>query len=331
MGDKTKSATWWDQDSVRQKKIWFMLRLLLGLCLIGLIVYFVDFYRLLNIIVKANPCYLFAIMVLVYVDRLVMAYKWNQLLHAVDVRIPLYVLFRAYAIAPLTNAVLPSTIGGDLFRLYSLSGYKADTKAVFASMVVERVIAFAAVLLLAGLGLVLMIFALKNGLLHVVSISTALIMGAGLVAGLIGSIHPESRRYAEKLATRFAVYPLVGKVHQIYTLCCEYRKHWRTVATVSVWTLIEQMFPTVGNTLAVWALHIDVPVIVLVAITPLSLLISRLPLTIDSLGVQEGVYVALFGWVGISASEAFLVSMVGRAVSQIALLPWGIHYIYQGR
>jgi hypothetical protein len=59
--------------------------------------------------------------------------------------VPVFLLFRTYAVASLSRGLLPSTIARDILRLYSLSRQRADTKAVFASMVVKRMIRFTTV------------------------------------------------------------------------------------------------------------------------------------------------------------------------------------------
>jgi uncharacterized protein (TIRG00374 family) len=330
MNESTRSATPTEPNSAKRNWLWFILKLLLSFGLVGVILWFVDFRQVLEIILSLNAWYLFAAAILIYLDRLLMAYKWNQLLQAVDVRVPLFLLFRTYAVAPLSGILLPSTIGGDVFRLYSLSRRRVDTKAVFASMVVERMIGFTAGLLLASLSLALMSYLLRDSLVHVVGASSTLITGGLITAGLIGAMHPMSRRYAGKLVGRFAADSVVEKVHHIYTLCCEYRKHLRTVAAVSTWTLLEQMFPVLSNALMAYSLHIDLSLLELMAIIPVAMLATRLPISLNGLGVEEGIYVVLFGAVGVSASEAFLLSATGRVLPLICLLPWGIHSIFKG-
>jgi len=79
-----------------------------------------------------------------------------------------------------------------------------------------------------------------------------------------------------------------------------------------------------------YSLHIDLSPLELMAIIPLTMLATRLPISLDGLGVEEGIYVVLFALIGVSASEAFLLSATERVLSLICLLPWGIHFIFKG-
>jgi uncharacterized membrane protein YbhN (UPF0104 family) len=303
----------------------------LSLGLLGLVVYFVDFRQVMEMMTAANPWYLAAVVGLIQLDRLLMAYKWNLLLLALQVRIPFSRLFLAYSVAPLAGVVLPSTIGGDAFRVYILSRDGADSHALLASIVVERVIAVTAMLVLTMISFGLIASILEAGWGAILAIGVALGLGILLTAGLLGMLHPLSQQYIAGLARRFTKYPFVDRLYQIYWLCCEYRRHAGTVAAVGGWTLFEQMVPIIVHVLIVLALHIDVPLWALIVVIPLAVLAVRLPVSLDGLGVQEGVYVGLFGLAGMTVSEAFLLSTVARVLPLLSVLPWGIYYIVKGR
>jgi uncharacterized membrane protein YbhN (UPF0104 family) len=319
------------QSSHVDRRWQHILKLVFGLGLLAVVLLFVDVHHMVAVLGTSNPWYLVGVIVLVHFDRALMAYKWKQLLLPVDIKISFFLLFRIYSVAPLCGALLPSTIGADAFRLYSLSRYKVDLKAVAASMIVERTIAFAAVLLLATCSLVLMSRLLKDSWFHLVGVWSALGSAILVSTAVMGVIHPESRQYIARLVTPLRNYPLIGKLYHVYVLCCEYRRHLRTLIVVSAWTFLEQMMPIFATALVVLSLHIDVSIAELLAIIPLIVLAVRLPISLDGLGVKDGLYLVLLGWVGVSASEAFLLSTIGRVLPLLACLPWGIHYMLRGR
>jgi hypothetical protein len=91
------------------------------------------------------------------------------------------------------------------------------------------------------------------------------------------------------------------------------------------------MMPILATALVVLSLHIDVSIAELLAMIPLIQLAGRLPISLDGLGVKDGLYLVLLGWVGVPASEAFLLSTIGRILPLLSCLPWGIHYMLRGR
>jgi len=76
----------------------------------------------------------------------------------------------------------------------------------------------------------------------------------------------------------------------------------------------------------VQALHIDVSLVELIVVIPIITLAMRIPVSLGGFGFQEGLFVALFGIIGVSATEAVLLSTTSRLLVIIISLPWGIHY-----
>lgn len=327
MGDCTSISVLREQKATRKRRWGFILKLSLSVGLIGLVLSTVNFRELVNLLSDVNVWYLVPVIVLLHLDRGLMAYKWNRLLQAVDVDVRFGILFRTYLVAPLCGLLLPSTIGGDVFRLYSLAKAKANTKAVLASIMVERLIGLAACLLLAFVSLGLGWYWIEGVRAHVGGVGWALLFAVVTAGGVLSVMHSGVRGWIDKLAGRFAGGSMVRKFHEVYTLSYEYRNHLRTVSIVGVWTLVEQMSPIVGNSLMVYALGIKVSLLQLVVIIPLIVLATRIPISINGLGVQEGLYIALFGLVGVSAAQAFLLSVLGRILGLVSALPWGIHFI----
>jgi uncharacterized membrane protein YbhN (UPF0104 family) len=118
----------------------FILKLLISLGLIGAILYFIDFKRLAELAVNLNPLYLIGVVGVIYLDRMLMAYKWGNLLRALNVRVPFFISLRLYFVAPLIGMFLPVNIGEDMFRVYSLSWYKVATKALLIPIPSDGVI-----------------------------------------------------------------------------------------------------------------------------------------------------------------------------------------------
>ncbi|HEX7976837.1 MAG TPA: lysylphosphatidylglycerol synthase transmembrane domain-containing protein [Anaerolineales bacterium] len=321
--------------ALRFKSRWQLaLKLLVGIWLVALVISYIDFRELFRIILNANPWYLLAVVVLFYIDRALMAYKWDLLLRALNIVIPFSQIYQVYTIVPLSSTLLPSTIGGDLVRFAIFSRYKVDNKAVLASMVVERLIALVAILVLASVSLLAAFFWMKGSWSTFAGVKWLLLIGSGLTLGLI-VFAVIFRGWIEKLVLKLEPYrfigPLMRKLHNVYVLCYEYQNHPRTIFGVTLWTILEQMVPILENFLLVYAFRIHAPFWGIAVVIPIIVLAVRLPISLDGLGIQEGMYVALFGLLGVSVSQAFLVSTISRIIPMLAALPWGLHYIMMDR
>lgn len=315
------------EESDSGKRWQFLLKLSFSLALTGFVLSLVNFRELVKVLATVNVLYLLAAVALAHVDRGLMAYKWRHLLRAVNVEVRFLDLFRTYSVAPVWGVLLPSTIGSDLFRLYTVGRLKSSSRAVLASIVVERFIGLMACVLVAAVSLGLASYWIEEVRDHFARIGWTLWLGIMAAAALLGGMHSIFRGAVDKFARRFRGYLIFSKVHHVYRLCYEYRNSLRTVTIVSAWSIVEQMVPVLANIFMVRALGMNVSLTQLVVIIPLIVFAIRIPISISGFGVQEGLYIALFGVVGVSVSEAFLLSMLGRVVGLVSALPWAVHFI----
>ncbi len=307
------------------------LRLGITLALLGIVLYFVDFNEMADVITSMNPWYIPAVLTFIYLDRALMAYKWGLLLRALKVNVPFSCLFRLYSVAPVVSTILPSTVGGDLFRLYALSRLRVSMRPVIASIILERSIGFIAMLTFAAFSLGLAFYLLGvhwNPLDSewVWALGFTVVIAAIVAMALLIAFRGQMGRLLQRLARQ----PLVNKVIKVLAQCFEYRQHRRVLGVVFGWTLLEQMAPIISTFLLVGAFHVDVSFIEMLATIPLIQVASRLPISLDGIGVTEGLYIGLLALVGVSAAEAILISVAGRALFLLATLPWGIHYLLAG-
>ncbi|MCI0439989.1 MAG: flippase-like domain-containing protein [Chloroflexi bacterium] len=310
-----------------RREVRAFLKLLLVLALLGVIFYLVDFKLLVDTVLNLNPLYLIPVIALIYIERVIAVYKWVPLLRKASVPINIPLLFRTYLVSTLVGMIFPTSIGSDLFRVYSLVRNGADGKAVFASIVAERVIAFVGMLLFVLLSLGIGFYFLRNNFEYFGQVALLLGVAAAIAAGFVAITMGRFRSIADKMAWKLARYPGVGKLHRIYTIYSDYRHHRRTLTAVFLWTLLQQLMPIFSTFFLVRAFNIDATFLELAAVIPMIILGLRLPISFNGLGVQEGLYIGLFLLIDISPTDALLISATTRVLSMLAALPWGIHYI----
>ncbi len=311
-------------------KIRSLVKILISCFLIIYILYLVNFHDIAEILKRSNFIFFIIFIIFIYIDRTIMSYKWRMLLLKFDIRIPLFSIFRIYLTSSLAGMVLPATIGGDLFRLYGVARYARNLKAIAASIVVERVIGFVAMLGLASVSLLVGSFIMQGDGPPFFGMAWLLLCGGLVAAVLLGMTSDRSRGFVEKIAQKFKQIAFVTKLFHVYTMCCAYNRSRGLVLLVFIWSCIEQLIPILTNFFLVKALHIEVSFVELFVIIPLIILAIRLPISFEGIGIQEGLYIALFSLVGISSSEAFLVSLANRILLLFSSFPWGVYYIIYG-
>ena len=317
-------------ESLRKSRyISLLWQALVGVLLLLAVFYFVDFDKMFSLAAGLSPEYLLIFVALVYFDRAVVVHKWNLLLHVSRVRLPFIYLFQLYSTAQLTALVLPSTVGGDMFRIYHLRKLGIGIDVSAASIMVERALGFVCMLCIAVLALGVSLYLADEQ--ASVFAGIAGVIGAAMLffVALYWVVRDERvnvalRELVKRVGHKFGI----SRVYKLYQQCRGYRKYPAVLAKVTTWTLLRQILPIFMNMVLVFAYDIEVSVLELVAIIPLLVLGGRIPVSFSSIGVQEGLYVILFGVVGVGASEAVLLSLTFRALMLLSVLPIAIVYYF---
>jgi len=301
--------------------------------LIGVIVWMLGGIREVGAqILRIDPLYIVPIVALVMIDRGLMAYKWCLLLRGRGIRLPFLRAMMVYCASAIWGLFLPTTVGADVMRAYSTTRTGIDPKEVVASIIIERFLGFLSALVLAVLSLCLLthlgylgdrvIFAwllgggmlLGAAFLFVVSVSEKafLLVHDKVLHGL------KHRRIAQKLR----------EFHETYRAFAANR---RNLVTFFGLTFAEQLLPILDTWLVARGMGIEVGVLYFAAALPLALLISRLPISIDGIGVFEGMFIVLMSLAGLSAAQAVAIAVVSRILGTLTYIPWWFAYVLSSR
>jgi hypothetical protein len=69
-------------------------------------------------------------------------------------------------------------------------------------------------------------------------------------------------------------------------------------------------------------LQIKFNLVFLLAAVPLAILISRLPISIDGLGVYEGIFIAIMSLAGVRPDDSLALSLAARVFQIVVWMPW---------
>lgn len=236
-----------------------------------------------------------------------MAYRW-YILYAVDSARPTYRRLLALTfIGIFVNSLLPSVVGGDAYRAVRTKredGFSGALSVVY----VDRLTG------LMGLGLVGLGALVLGG--AQIEFSPAMqfwvgglfaLLCAALILSLNKHFHKAILRVVEKvprggwLAEQLA--PLFARL-----LVYAGRRDLLTGALVVSVGL--RLVWLAGCYLVGLALGLDVSPVVYLVLVPVIELIRMIPITIQGIGVREGLFVLLFGHLGVPAAEATLLAVL---------------------
>ena len=278
----------------------------------------IDLGKTAKILGNASPAWVVVSAVLTLVTVPPMAWRWQQLLAARDIRERLSWLTRAYFVSYAVGQVLPTSVGGDASRIFETSRrHPGQISPITGSVLLERALGGAVTLLLAGIGFLLAIGRYSIGAyLWAELLFVVLTLGAGVVffsrtvRRRLGFVLPFVRRLRLEPLAR-AVY---DGIHG-------YREHVRTLFVVSGVTTAMQLTRIVAIYASGRAVGIHLSVLPYIVLGPLLFLVMLVPFTVNGLGVREAFFVSFLGSLNVGADPAFACGFLFFVMTVILALP----------
>ncbi len=299
-----------------------LIKVLVSLGLIAVIFVKVDlagFRRSLGAIdplIFVSSCFLFGI------QQALMAISWGVLLRAKDSKVPYRQVIYAHVVGNFFGTFLPSTLGIDAVRAYSLSRYLKNGVEAASSMFVVRAVGF----------LVLFIIAI------VFAIPMARLAGSheifwGLLATftaflstVIAVYHRRTYELLEKVLGFLVVKGIVEKLHDFRLSLLNYSRRRLTLVFLIALTVIYQILGIVVVYVIGLALGISTSLSYYFVLIPVICVITILPISVAGLGVRESSFVYLFSLAGALPGQALSLSLLMFFQAVLLALAGGLVY-----
>ena len=308
----------------RRRRFNLIIQLVISIILIILLLRLINIPDMFSLLKSVNIYYFILLLTLITVDRIFMAYKWHLLLKVKDKNISLFSAIKTYYIGTLAGFFLPTTVGGDMVRVLKLRSEKRSGTDVLSSVIMERILGFIASAILAPVAALFLISFLKLDVWHFLWIA-----GAFLFLFIILMVISFSEFIVRKIdkSKKLSGNIFFGKFKKLYLSYAEYKNHKSLLVIFLILSIFEQIIPVIGNYLACRALNLSVPFVYFLLIIPLIQLVSRIPISFEGIGVNEGLLVYFFALLGLSKTGAFTIGLLGHIAIIIAALPALYFYI----
>lgn len=314
-----------------QKKKNFIFLLLKSLVSIGLLTWFflsIDWMEAITTIKNGKPIYLFLAFLAIQITVLSSVWKWKltiQTFEEIDhSSIRFSYLSRLYYIGLFFNNFLPSSIGGDVMRIFYL-GKKIGNVKASTSVGFER--------LTSGLA---MIFIILVGALFFDKIRpflTSIYLFIGILVLVVVAFVWFFKKYSNK--TQVNNKWLI----KLMKLLADFRASLRPFkkAPISWWVSISllsiafQFGMAWINQLLFKSFDLNIPFYQLLVFITFISIITMLPISVNGLGVREASYVLFFKEIGMLSSISVSVSLLFFLLVAISSLVGGLFWLTERR
>lgn len=294
-----------------------ILRFIVGIGLLLFLLWKADTRKILGIIKQTSPEYIILAIILFLFAVAIISLRWKLLLSAHSINIPFRRTFAYYLVGFFFNNFLPTGVGLDIVRAVYASNNYGKKAECFASVISERLIGFLALLLL-GIFL-LPIFIMKNRLIIFIFLGLIFL----IILFIAGIFLFMRKKILGKFAWLFKIRilsRLKDRIKRLYDALYYYKKRKPIVIQT---LLLSFLFQIVLITMAFFigrALLLKIPYYYFLSFIPVINIASMIPVTINGIGVREGLYVYLFSLAGVESSQSILISIIYVIVTMFVSL-----------
>lgn len=237
---------------------------------------------------------------------LLSTFRWQRLLMAEGIHLPLWRLTLVYFEAAFFNLFLPTLIGGDIVRGYAIYRITRGHDASIASILVDRLSGFAALVMIALIALLLAYGQIQDPQVALMIAGVAVAFGLGVVVLLNDRLKQRVSRLLQLVGLARFQTKLEGLVEAFH----RYRGHRQALGHAFLLSAVLQVLIILTYYFIGAGLNLGVPMAYFFLYVPLITVVSMLPVSVAGLGVREGGAVYFFAKVGVDPATALGMSLV---------------------
>ena len=289
-----------------KEKYQTIIKIAVSVALIGFIVLKVNKQELIESFRLLNWKYIPLIFGLIVTHYIVSSFRWKSLLIQKEAKdVPVIYLFYLYFTGAFFNNFMPTSIGGDVYKMYKMSKKINNAAVGFSSVFTER---FTGIVMLALIALLSMVKTLKLGVLVLV-----LWLILGVYLGL----------FVLKLLS-----VKIKFMKKVYDALIIYKDYPGVLAFAMFSSIIVQVLAIFVQYFTFRAIGVKLPFFYSFLAFPVITLAGFFIPSLNGYGVQDALYMSMFSLVGVSVSAALSASIIYHLTRIRVSLIGGIMYAF---
>jgi len=290
------------------------LKILVSAGLLAFLLGKISISELADLLGDLDAKYVTASVVVFFLSNVIGGYQWHVLLVSSGVRLPFHRTARFYFVGLFFNNFLPASIGGDAIKVYGVSRIGSSVYQVVAVTMLDRIIGIFSLCLLASIVVVALVARAPA-----VTLWPYLLVFLACMTPAVGFyfFKPLSR------VVRWLVRALLpSNWERGGTSILDHLSVFKTKKTLILWlmllSVVIQVMRVGTHVLIALALGMRIDPVtagLFFVFVPVLSLAMIPPITINGLGIREGLGILLFAHAGIGRTDAFAIEFLTYIVS----------------
>lgn len=255
---------------------------------------------------------------------LVAALRWHIYARALNISLGIGVAFRLYLIGQFFGQILPAGVGGDAVRVWLLARRGVAVGPSVSSVVLERLTGLLGILILIAV-LLPLTFTYVDESWERLAIVLLLAIAAAGISAIVGL------SFVPRLITKWRQVAMISKLADVASEARRAGLMPKPALSVLALSLFMHLLAVLTVYILAQGLDMEITPLACLALVPVVLLLSTLPISVAGWGVRENVMVAALAFAGAESSEALALSILfGLALLALSLVG-AVVWLIQGR
>ena len=306
----------------------FAVRLVISAGLLIYLLYYVGMQAIVeefnNILANSGIVYIMYALITYIIAVVIMSIRWQVILHGYGFNTRWGKLFGYYLIGMFFNNFLPSTIGGDVIRVFKVVDDVQNKSSALASVIIERLMGVAATLFLAFISLLILWQEFQNPQLLYVSGCFFLV----IVLFFFGLIRNRPFKYLVRIFETIKWFNIGEKFNRVFEAIHFFQKRRRILAYAFIYSLFSQAGIVIMNYALARALKMEISLTYLFLVVMVTFIITILP-SINGIGIREFGFISLLSKAGVSNATALSLSFLNLIIPMIISLSGAVLFVLQ--
>jgi hypothetical protein len=281
----------------------------------------IDIAKVWEVIQDLHGGILGLVLALIWVTLFAIAKRWQLVVRLGGIDVPLPNLTEATFIGAFFNQFLPSSVGGDFFRILAVRRQGASLNEAVTGVFMDRLFGFISLgilclLIIPAEGQVLMDSDLKWPFLL-----TMLLLAGVFGGGLLLLFVPKS----------WHTYFFIRPFHSVIEMTQGAWRHKALFLSILLSSLVASILLISGLQILMIAFDIPLTWEQGVVILPVVMLLSSLPISFAGWGLREGAMIIALGVYGVSQEKALALSLVYGVLHLVSGVPGLVLWVLEKR
>ncbi len=244
--------------------------------------------------------------------QILIAQRWGFILKAQKQNLPFFILLKAVFIGYLFNQGLPSSIGGDVYRIIAIRQHNVSFGDSFSGVLFERLLGFF------GLGVLCLICipveweVIRTSLLlwpTIISATLFFVVFSGLIIAYFLSVS-----WLETIPLIKQFIPFVKLLQNILT-------HQKFLRPALITSICISVFSVINCMILLQGLFLNLTLSQSFLVFSIMFILSSIPISLGGWGIRESITIVIFGAYGISSDLALAFSLTYGVIQLISAFP----------